>query len=345
MSVTILIASAFVSFIVNVIIDKFTSNKGINDESSDFKSETVDNLNTKFDTLSIKINDLFKVLKDDSTKGAISETNTYIKAIINEVATVKKSLDAISVSENRENIDYSEQISNLENKIDEINDNVLKKFDYLEDIIKSIDTNKKESSDTNLNDSNEEKVENTDDDTFEYVENHEETEISDDKDEEDKENNEIARDKDEIDTEFNPGEIDLETTPIEAIVKNQKTEENSNTIIRWNCDMETVKIVPTTKSGIKDFTGGAVMIGDMIFVANRGPDTIACFDEDLFTIGEYPCGGLFPRSLSCMEYGENNILACCCQKSDECWLFLPVHSELRQLLSVSQPCCSCFLVL
>ena len=160
MSVTILIASAFVSFIVNVIIDKFTSNKGINDESSDFKSETVDNLNTKFDTLSIKINDLFKVLKDDSTKGAISETNTYIKAIINEVATVKKSLDAISVSENRENIDYSEQISNLENKIDEINDNVLKKFDYLEDIIKSIDTNKKESSDTNLNDSNEEKVEN-----------------------------------------------------------------------------------------------------------------------------------------------------------------------------------------
>lgn len=122
-------------------------------------------------------------------------------------------------------------------------------------------------------------------------------------------------------------------------------QENSNTIIRWNCDMETVKIVPTTKSGIKDFTGGAVMIGDMIFVANRGPDTIACFDEDLFTIGEYPCGGLFPRSLSCMEYGENNILACCCQKSDECWLFLPVHSELRQLLSVSQPCCSCFLVL
>ena len=54
MSVTILIASAFVSFIVNVIIDKFTSNKGINDESSDFKSETVDNLNTKFDTMTVR---------------------------------------------------------------------------------------------------------------------------------------------------------------------------------------------------------------------------------------------------------------------------------------------------
>ncbi len=223
MSVSILISSAVICLIINTVLDILKpsnqENKKSNDDSYNGDSITTDsNLVDKIDEISTKINDIFKVLKNDNTKNAITETNTYIKATINEITVVKKTVDKIL---NTESNSYETQLLNLENKIDGIREEFLEKFNSFESLINSIKPVATELPKP------EEEIEIPDEITESVVEETEE------KEEDNRENKstveqEAQETDEEIDREFNPGEIDLETTPIETIVEEQKIDEKTD---------------------------------------------------------------------------------------------------------------------
>ncbi|WP_436531912.1 lactonase family protein [Actinoplanes sp. HUAS TT8] len=55
--------------------------------------------------------------------------------------------------------------------------------------------------------------------------------------------------------------------------------------------------VPTTGFGGSNLPSAIRLDGDLLYVANRGADTLAVFDLDLRPIAEVPCGGAWPRDL------------------------------------------------
>lgn len=77
---------------------------------------------------------------------------------------------------------------------------------------------------------------------------------------------------------------------------------------------QNIASLPATGAKGESYPGGAARAGNLLFLANRGADTIAVFlveKTGLTPLGEYPCGGRWPRHI----YTDGRHLLVACQHS------------------------------
>lgn len=205
MSIMFLISSIVVCFLINLILDlKYFSKKPKKPEIPDLTVATNDEIIVQVEIIGSKINDIFKILKNDNNKNDISEVQTYLKALINDISILKK--------ENENITNLEKDLSNKLNSIDE-EINIFKQSikDNIDELINNL---------YNLPNKN----------TISYTK----TDLN-EEDKEDENNNSIESsneksDIEEIDHDFNPGELELEETSIQNIVENTKPSDTQESI-------------------------------------------------------------------------------------------------------------------
>lgn len=190
-----LISSIAICFFINLILDlKYFSKKSKKPEIHDLAVATNDEIMGQIEIIGSKINDIFKILKNDNNKNDISEIQTYLKALINEISVLKKE------SEKNANLegDLSNKLVTMTGELGNIKNN-----------LKELAENISNLSNNNYNKYKEEL----------------EPEIDSESNGSKKSNNE-----EEIDHDFNPGEIELEETSIQNLVENTNPSDNKEGI-------------------------------------------------------------------------------------------------------------------